>query len=206
MNLCLNDFPISEFESGECYKYLGQDEDIGFDNVLSKERVTAEYLKRVKKIWNSHLYARNKVISLNIFAVPILTPTFGILQWTKEELEQLDIKTRKLLTISGSFHKKSDIDRLYTIRKEGGRGLNSIVDTYICGTGSFNLHLRNYVRENKYLKLAAHHEKQGLVRVAEELLKIFKVFSENDSPSTRLLKNEIKLNHYKAWLNKAQHG
>ena len=59
VNLCLNDFKISELENGKCYKYLGQDEDIEFDNVLNKERVTAEYLKRAKKIWNSQLYARN---------------------------------------------------------------------------------------------------------------------------------------------------
>ena len=50
VNLCLNDLEISELENGECYKYLGQDEDIVFDNVLNKERVMAEYLKRVKKI------------------------------------------------------------------------------------------------------------------------------------------------------------
>ena len=37
-------------------------------------------------------------------------------------------------------------------------------------------------------------------------MKIFNFFSENDSPPTKLLKNEIKLNHYKAWLNKVQHG
>ena len=44
------------------------------------------------------------------------------------------------------------------------------------------------------------------LRVAKELMKVFNVFSENDLPTTKLLKNEIKLNHYKAWLNKAQHG
>ena len=104
VNLCLNDLQIPELENGECYKYLGQDEDNGFD-VLNKKRVTAEYLERVKKIWNLQLYARNKVLSHNIFAVLILIPTFGIIQWTKEELEQLDIKTRKFLTISRSFHK-----------------------------------------------------------------------------------------------------
>ena len=37
-------------------------------------------------------------------------------------------------------------------------------------------------------------------------MKILNVFSENDSPPTKLLKNEIKLNHYKTWLNKVQHG
>ena len=79
VNLCLNDLQISELQNGKCYKYLGQDEDIGFD-VLNKQWVTAEYLKRVKKIWNSQLYARNKVLSHNLFAVPIPTPTFGIIQ------------------------------------------------------------------------------------------------------------------------------
>ena len=41
VNLCLDDLQISKLENGECYKYLGQDEDTGFD-VLNEERVTAE--------------------------------------------------------------------------------------------------------------------------------------------------------------------
>ena len=131
---------------GKCYKYLGQDEDIG-DNVLNKERVTSEYIKRVKEFWNSQLYARNKVLSI--------TPIFGIIQWEKKELEQLVIKTRKLLIIGESFHKNSDIDRLYTITKEGGRGLNSIFVTYIYITVSLSLHLKNHVVEKKYLTLVA---------------------------------------------------
>ena len=118
--------------------------------------------------------------------VPILTPTFGIIQWMKEELVQLDIKTRKLPTISGSFHKNSKIDTL-----------NNIVEMNIFRRVSLSLHLNNQVVENKYLTLIAHHEKQGLVRVAEKLMKIFNVFSENDSPPTKLLKNEIKLNNFK---------
>ena len=76
VNLCLNDLQISELKNGECNKYLGQDEDIGFDNVLNKGRITAEYLKIVKKIWNSQLYACKEVLSHNIFAVPILTLSF----------------------------------------------------------------------------------------------------------------------------------
>ena len=92
VNLCLNDLQIPELENGECYKYLGQDEDNGFD-VLNKKRVTAEYLERVKKIWNSQLCTCNKVLSHNIFVVLLLTPTFGIIQCTNEKL---DIKTRTI--------------------------------------------------------------------------------------------------------------
>ena len=40
----------------------------------------------------------------------------------------IDRKTRKLFTIYGALHPKSDVDRLYIPRKEGGRGLKSIED------------------------------------------------------------------------------
>ena len=63
--------------------------------------------------------------------IPVLTLTFGIIKWTKKELKQLDVKTRKILSCNGSFHVNSGIDRLYTRGDKGGRGLNSIVDVYI---------------------------------------------------------------------------
>ena len=46
----------------------------------------------------------------------------------KSELQATDRKTRKLFTIYGALHPKSDVDRLYIPRKEGGRGLISIED------------------------------------------------------------------------------
>ena len=98
---------------------------------MNKERVTKEYYRRIRKIWDSELYSSNKVISHNIFANPVITPTFGIIAWTKDELEQIDIKTRNILSSTGSFHVNSDINRLYTHRNKGGRGLNSLVDSFI---------------------------------------------------------------------------
>ena len=114
--LTINNIEITELESGDTYKCLGQDEDIGFKGELNKQRVMEEYLKRVRKIWNSELYSRNKVLAHNIFAIPVLSPTFGILDWPKQELENLDIETRKILTASGSFHINSYIDRLCCYR------------------------------------------------------------------------------------------
>ena len=43
-------------------------------------------------------------------------------------MQAINRKTRKLFTIYGAFHPKSDEDRLYTPRKEGGRGLITIED------------------------------------------------------------------------------
>ena len=120
--LSINGTDIEELDSGQTYTYLRQEEDIGFEGELNKQRVTREYLGRVMQIWNSELYSRNKVLTQNIFAIPVLTPAFGILEWTKQELEDLSIKAIKILTACASFHINSDIDRLYCYRKYGGRG------------------------------------------------------------------------------------
>ena len=42
--------------------------------------------------------------------------------WPKKEIEATDIKTKMFLTVHGGFHPKSSTLRLYTERKEGGRG------------------------------------------------------------------------------------
>ena len=81
-----------------------------------------EYKRRVNKIWKSEPNAINKSIVHNSFALPIITTTIRILNWTKQEIKNLDIGTRKLLTMNGSFHQSSDTNRLYAKRKDGGRG------------------------------------------------------------------------------------
>ena len=52
----------------------------------------------------------------------------AFVSWRKSELQGIDRKTRKLFTIYGALHPKSDVHRLYIPRKEGGRGLISIED------------------------------------------------------------------------------
>ena len=114
----MNGLELNELEFGESYKYLGQDEDISYKGELNKERVVKEYYRRVRKIWKSELYSKNKILAHNTFAVPVLVPTFGVLDWTKKEIEGIDIKTRKTLTQGGNFHRNSSVDRLYSPRKK----------------------------------------------------------------------------------------
>ena len=168
-----------------------------------------EYFRRVRKIWSSELFSNNKTIAHNIFSIPIITPTIGILNWTKDELEQIDIKTRKLLTSSGSFYINSDIDRLYTHRNKGGRGLNCLVDIYISRTVSINHHLKEIAAANPYIDLVLKHEKEGLMRVAEQLeVTLVITTSEGKSPKplSKEIKDEIKEKPVTAWKKKPQHG
>ena len=44
---------------------------------------------------------------------------------SSEELRSFDRKSRKLLKVHGTFHPRSDVDRLYLPRGKGGRGLMS---------------------------------------------------------------------------------
>ena len=117
--ISINGLTIKPIEQGDNYKYFGIDENISYNGPMNKERVTKEYINRIRKIWNSQLSGFNKVVVHNTFAVPTLTSTVGILDWTCKEIDQTDIKTRKTLVMSGSFHPNSDNDRLYLHRKDG---------------------------------------------------------------------------------------
>ena len=120
---------------------------------VNKERVKKEYFNRVRKMWRSELYSRNKVMAHNVFAVPVFTLTFGILDWTKEEVHNIDTRTRKILTCTGNYHKNSDVDRLYPKREVGGRGLNSIFDVFVIRMISTAEHLKAASESNKYSKI-----------------------------------------------------
>jgi hypothetical protein len=59
-------------------------------------------------------------------AVPVLRYSFGIINWHQEEVQKLDRKTRKILTIHGQHHPRADTDHLHVPRKDGGRGLMQV--------------------------------------------------------------------------------
>ena len=52
-----------------------------------------------------------------------------ILEVDREELKQMEQRTRKLMTVYKALHLRYDVDRRYVSRKEGGRGLSSIEDS-----------------------------------------------------------------------------
>ena len=59
----------------------------------------------------SELSAYSKHVAHNAFVVLVLIPTFGLLNWTINEIEQTDIEMRKVLCIMENFHRNFDIDR-----------------------------------------------------------------------------------------------
>ena len=110
------------------YRYLGVLEGASIKTKEMKELVRKEYLRRVRRVARSRLYAGNLITAVNVWAVSVVRYTAGVLKWNVRELKDMDIKTRKLLTVNGAFHRLSNKDRLYMKRKVGGRGLISVED------------------------------------------------------------------------------
>ena len=170
-NIKINGLTVRELEHGEMYTYLGQDESISFNGPLNKERVTNEYKRRVRKIWSSALYSNNKITAHNTFAIPVISPTKRMINWTKQEIRNLDIATRKILTYTGSLHKRSDVDQLYVPRKLEGRGLTSVEDTYITRTIALGNHLEEKSTSNELLPKVKEHEQDHVIRLSNEFRK-----------------------------------
>ena len=108
------------------YKYLGILEGATIMNKEMKLKVRNEYLRRVKCVAKSWLYAGNLIKAINVWAVSVIRYSAGILEWSTKDLQQMDIDTRKALTLHGAFHRNSTVHRLYMKRDEGGRGLLSV--------------------------------------------------------------------------------
>ena len=65
-------------------------------------------------------------------AVPELRYISGIVDWHQEDMQKVDLKTRKLvLTIHGQHYPKVTVDRIYVPRKQGGRGLMQLEAAHV---------------------------------------------------------------------------
>ena len=93
-----------------------------------KLNISKEYIRRIRKVLRSKFNGGNLVRGVNTWVVSLLRYSAAFVSWRKSELQAIDRKTRKLFTISGALHPKSDVERLYIPRKEGRRGLISIED------------------------------------------------------------------------------
>ena len=199
--LVVNNLSIEEIEEGDQYKYLGTDDSVDIIGTLNKEKVIKEYKLRVKKIWNSELNGLNRSMAHNAFAVPVITPTIGILNLTKKEISDLDITMRKILTMAGALHAASDADRLYMQRSKGGRGLRSIEDLYEIRTVGMMKHLEEAEEKHSLLKLVKQHEEGSISRLGKEFLIRRKEFQNSSNA-----KEGTRKEHEERWKDKETHG
>ena len=93
----------------------------------------------------------------------------GILDWACKEIDQIDIKTRKIIAMSGSFHPNGDTDRLYFCRRNGGRGIRAIRTMYESRIISTRQHLKNIKDKSEIHEYIYESENNNITRVGYQL-------------------------------------
>ena len=118
----LNQDKIRTVAENETHKYLGNLEADTIKQVEMKNKIQKEYLRGIRKLLETKL-------SRNTWTVPLVRYSGPFLKWIRDQLKQMDQRTRKLMTMHKTLHLRDDVDRLYVSRKEGGRGIASIEDS-----------------------------------------------------------------------------
>ena len=114
---------IKYLEQDEVYKYLGVDKSNGIQHAAVKEKMRKECCRRVRAILKTEVNSANRIEAINILAIPVVTYSFNIINWTIPEIRRLDTKIRKLLSCNRTHHLKPDIDRFYIPRNKGRKGM-----------------------------------------------------------------------------------
>ena len=102
---------------------------------------------------------KNLFLALNTWAITVIRYSAAFLDWTKEEIKELDRWTRKQLIAGRALHAKSNVMRLYIKRKYVGRGLINVEECCAAELRSIDFYLANSVEE--LLKVVARLEKLG---------------------------------------------
>ena len=177
---------IQQLEEEDNYKYLGILEADNIKHNHMKTKIKDEYLRRLKLVLKSKLNSGNMIKAINTWAVSLYRYGAGVIEWTKDELKQIDRKTRKLITMYRGLHPRSDVDRLYVDRNNGGRGLMSVEDTVKYEA----LSLKRYTETSDI----------ELIRAGGQLVKC-----DSDASRTEY-KMEMRRGRYDGWVDKPMHG
>ncbi|XP_055637371.1 uncharacterized protein LOC129776028 [Toxorhynchites rutilus septentrionalis] len=117
---------IRDMVRGESYKYLGFRQLTGIRHSDIKTELRDKFLSRVNCVLRTFLNAGNKVRAINTFAVPLLTFSFGVVKWSKTDLEDLERRMRKAFKEAEMHNPQSVLERVSLPRKEGGLGIVDI--------------------------------------------------------------------------------
>ena len=75
----------------------------------------------------------------------------GIPDWTIQEIKDIGIRTRKILSVTGNVHPNSDVDRLFIGQNIGGRGLRSCQRLFESRIIALKQHLHRNKERNQIL-------------------------------------------------------
>jgi hypothetical protein len=121
-----DDDTMEAMNEEDIYRYLGQMQSKQIKHAQMKQKLGEECLSRTKSILKTKLNGKKTIKIINTYVTPVLIFSFGIVKWTPTDLENLQAKTRALLTRYRLHHPRAAKERLILLRQMGGRGLIDI--------------------------------------------------------------------------------
>ncbi|XP_050549514.1 uncharacterized protein LOC126910674 [Spodoptera frugiperda] len=176
------------------YKYLGFEQTYQIDQKHTKNKLTAKYKHRLNMLIRSQLTSRNLIKSINTFAIPVLTYSFGIINWSKADLTKLQRLINTSLTKNRKHHPRSCVQRITLPRDEGGRGLIDVQ----------NLHNQQIINLRNFFM----HKSQNST-LHKAISQIDRKYTPLNLHSTDPQRNEhitSKSDKIAAWARKSLHG
>ena len=114
-------------------------------------------------------------------ALPVLNYGFGIIDWPQKDIDNLDVKTRKVLTMHNVIYRHQCMDRVYLPRREGGLGLIEINDAL----RSTIINLSEYLvttTDDLLLLVKRHH--QNNLSEHKSVIKLADIFKKENNIGT----------------------
>jgi hypothetical protein len=114
---------IEAMSGEETYKYLGMKQALRIDQRTMKAEITKEFVGRTRQILKTKLNGKNLFQAINTYACSSLRYSFGLVEWTRTDIEGLQRRLRTQLTRAQKHHPRSALERTTLPRHQGGRGL-----------------------------------------------------------------------------------
>ena len=112
------------------YKFLGVEEAEQHENKVVLRKAEKEVIRRVSVILDTPMSNQNKINAISTFVLPVLTSFMPVIFFSQEDLNEADLKVKRLLTERGARHPQHLNTLLYASRSIGGWGLKQISSVY----------------------------------------------------------------------------
>lgn len=86
-----------------------------------KNKVRKEYHLRIGKVLGSKLDGGNTVKAINSRAVALVHYIVGMINWSVDELKNIDRKNKNLMNTNKALHSKANVHRMYGSRRKKGK-------------------------------------------------------------------------------------
>jgi hypothetical protein len=195
-----NDTTIKDLDVDECYKYLGVEESDIIEQKKMRSSHIASYTDTINKILKTYLSPKNKILAINQIAVSRLQYSFGVIEWSQKEINNIDVQTRKLLIKNKIFYKDQNHDRLYLPRAKGGMGLIEIDTAYKAAIVS----LAQYIRASNDANMSFILKHQEQRPASLSILKQADIFLNGEEEGVEEATKRAKKRR-KKYINQQQH-